>query len=144
MQKRSLFALLLTLVSTAVVLGAGPQDEEHSEMKEHMELIEGAVKSLRRSLRDPANLEQSLALLTEIQAATIASKALPPRMTESVPEGERAAFVAAYRGMMLDFLEHQIDLERALLTGDEEAVKAAFKEVRDMEDTGHERFTEDG
>ena len=143
MKKRSLLAILLTFLSAAVVLGAGPQDEEHSELEEHMERIEGAVKSLRRSLRDPANLEQSLALVTDIQAATIAAKGLTPHMAESVPEAERAAFVGAYRGMMLDFLDHQIVLERALLAGDEEAVTAAFKEVRDMEDTGHERFTKE-
>lgn len=145
MRARSLFVGLLTLACSTVLLAASPQDEEeeHSELEEHMELIEGAVKSLRRSLRDPEKREQSLELISQLQAATVTSKALIPRMVESLPEAERAAFLTGYREMMVDFLDHQLDLERALLAGDVEAAKAAFKPVHDMEDEGHERFTED-
>ena len=68
MRPRSLFVFVLTVLCTAAVLRANAQDDDHSELDERMELIEGSVKSLRRSLRDPANLEQSLSLVTDIQA----------------------------------------------------------------------------
>jgi hypothetical protein len=145
MHARTVIAWLLPLGLFAVVSGAGPQDEEHetSVLEDHMETIEGAVKVLRRSLRDPANRADSLELVAEIQAATVVCKSLVPPMAETVPEAERAAFVTEYRLMLVDFLGHQLALERALLADDAEAVQAAFKLVRDMEDTGHERFTED-
>jgi len=145
MHARTVIAWLLFLGLFAAVLGARPQDEEHeiSVLEDHMETIEGAVKVLRRSLRDPANRADSLELVAEIQAATVVCKSLVPPMAETVPADERAAFITEYRLMLVDFLGYQLDLERALLAGDEEAAKAAFKQVREMEDTGHERFTED-
>ena len=146
MRARTLTAWLLCLGLFAVALDAGPQDEEHevSLLEDQMETIEGAIKVLRRSLRDPANRADSLELVAEIQAATVVCKSLVPPLVETLPEGERAAFVTEYRLMLVDFLGLQLELERALLAGDAEATKAAFKQVREMEDTGHERFTEDG
>ena len=45
--------------------------------------------------------------------------------------------------MMVDLLAAQLDLEAALLDGDAEATKAAFARVREMEDLGHERFSDE-
>lgn len=147
MNVKKWIVLLLALGASAVILAARPQDPEseaeHSELEEQMEHIEGALKSLRRSMRNEEALAQSLEHVSTIQAATITSKALLPPMVESLPEAERAAFVTAYRQEMLDFLGYQIELERALLAGDAEAAKDAFKLVHDMEDKGHERFTVD-
>jgi len=122
--------------------GQRPEKEHHeeSELEEHMERIERSVKALRRSLRDPALAAESLQTLAEIQAQTLACKPLTPAATARLPEGEREAFVKAYRKAMIDFLTRQLELEAALLEGDEEAVKTAFDAFREMEDPSHERF----
>ena len=119
----------------------GAQEHEHSELEEQMEVVEHAVKKLRRSLRDVANLDESLALVVEMQRAAFDCKMLVPRMAAQVAEAERPAFEAAYRRMMVDLLVAQLELEAALLDGDADATQAAFARVREMEDTGHERFT---
>ena len=108
-----------------------------------MEGIEDAIKHLRRSLRDPANLERSLELVVTLQTETFACKALTPSMAVDVPEPERAAFITAYRRTIVDFLDAELELEAALLDGDADATSAAFARVRGLEDTGHERFTRD-
>ncbi len=118
-------------------------DDDPSELEAQMEHIEDAVKHLRRSLRDPANRERSLELVVDMQAATFACKALTPAMLEDVPESARPAFVTDYRRTLVDFLDAQLELEAALLDGDEAATKAAFDRVRGLEDTGHARFTRD-
>ena len=119
------------------------QDGAHDELEEHMESIEDAVKRLRRSLRDDANRADSLELVAALQRASVTAKSEAPPMAASVPDGERDAFLTAYRRTMVDFLRVQLDLEAALLDGDAEAATEAFERVRDMEDSGHERFTEE-
>ena len=118
--------------------------DEGTELEKHMEAVEQAVKRLRRSLRDESKRATSLELVSELQHASLACKDLVPRMTATQPEAERAGFQEAYRRQMVDFLAAQFDLEAALLDGDAEAAQAAFKIVRDMEEQGHERFTEEG
>ena len=59
MRARSLSVCLVALATSTLLLAATPQDE-HTELEEHMELIEGSVKRLRRSMRDPEKVEESL------------------------------------------------------------------------------------
>ena len=142
--------LLLSLFVPVALLGAPssaapPQEEEHeeSELHESMEVVEDAMKLLRRTVREADQSARSLELLSEIQSATIRCKSLRPPMVESIPEGERAAFVTSFRRTFLDLLEAQLELERAILDGDVERARTAYKLVHDFEDSGHERFTED-
>ena len=143
MKTTALFLSLLLGGSTLLGLRM-PQDQEplgEDELREHMESIEDAVKRLRRSLRDPANLAESLELVARMQSDALVCKGLVPPLADTLPEAERAAFCAAFRRMMVDFLGAQLELEAALLDGDAEKADAAFARVRDFEDTGHERFT---
>ena len=116
---------------------------DEGEMHERMETIEEELGKLRRSLRSEEKLGESLATLAAMQEATLACKGLVPELVEGLPEGDQPAMKTAYRRMMVDFLTYQLELEAALLDGDADAVKAAFKKVRNMEDEGHERFTEE-
>ena len=118
-------------------------EHEEDELHEHMELIEDATKRLRRSMRDPEQSAQTLELIAGMQRDTLICKSQLPPMIESLPEGERAAITTAFRRMMVDFLAAQLELEAAVLDGDAEKAKTAFAKVRDYEDTGHDRFTEE-
>lgn len=117
-----------------------PEEEHETELSRHMESIEDALRSLRRSLKDPTATEAALAALVEIERETVLAKSLTPAAAEKLPEREREAFALAYRLTMLEFLAHQLALERALLEGDQEAIPAAFERLRAMEDSSHERF----
>ena len=148
MRKKTLLLAAATcgLVLTAFVRPA-PQDDDHDEtpMAEAMHEVEDALKSLRRSVRDPEALEDSLASVIVAQRASIECKVLVPAMTEKLPEAERAAFVKAYRIEMIAFERALLDLEQALLEGkDVETLREMYKGLKEMEDPAHERFTEDG
>ena len=126
-----------------------PRQEGHSgpetELAGHMEKIEDALKQLRKHLKEESARPAALEALAEIQRETLTCKALVPASAAEVPEGERGAFVTAYRRTMVDFLLRQLELEAALLDGDAQTIKSAFERLKAMEDSGHERFApEDG
>ena len=83
-------------------------------------------------------------LLVDAQRAVIEAKQMVPPLAEKQPEAERAAFVAAYRKTICELLTKLLELEVALIDGDQARIDEAYKRVRSMEDAGHERFTEDG
>jgi hypothetical protein len=116
-----------------------PQHEE-SELARHMEQIEDTVKVLRKNLKEPATRPAALAALQEIQQHSLACKALVPTLAAKLPAAEQAGLLTDYRRTMVAFLTRQLELEAALLDGDDEAAKAAFERFREMEDSAHERF----
>lgn len=129
-------ALLLPLV----VWQEKKQEHEHDTvLAGHMEHIEDATKVLRRSLREKAT-PAALAALAEIESLTLQCKALEPEAAAKLPDAERGSFVTAYRRTMVDFLTRQLEIEAALLDGDEAAAQAAFERFREMEDSSHDRF----
>jgi hypothetical protein len=124
-----------------------PQDDEHDEtpLAEAMNRVGDALGDLRRSVRDPEATEASLASVLICQEASLFSKTQTPAMAAGVPEGERPAFVKAYRLEMIRFERALLDLEQALLEGkDVESLRELYKGLKGMEDPAHERFTEDG
>lgn len=135
--------LLLVLVGLGVSRNPPQEASDKGELHEHMELIEEALGKLRRSLRDPARCDESLAHIALMQEKSLACKLLAPRLISQLPGQERAAMERDYRRVMVDFLIAQLELEAALLDGDHDGAKTAFKKVREMEESGHERFTEE-
>lgn len=123
----------------------GRRGERHEDpLHEHMEDIEHGLKRMRRILQDPTKRAECLEALVGMEHAALEAKQGTPPMTEKLPEAERAAFVTNYRKMATELIGKMLALEVALLDDEQPAIDAAFKELRGMEDKGHERFTEDG
>lgn len=118
-------------------------DADESEIDRQMEVVEDAIGKLRRSLRDEAKNEESLTAVATIEAAVLKSKLLTPKMAAAVPEAEREAFVRAYRKELCAMLRDLLELEDALLDRDYERAAPIFKQVRQLEEPAHERFTAD-
>ena len=141
-------ALLLFLLAPATPLvlqeNQEKQEKKHheldTELSGHMEKIEDTAKLLRKHLKDETARPAALEDLASIEQQTLFCKVLVPAAAAKLPEGERAAFVTAYRRTMVDFLTRQLELEAALLDGKTEAAKSAFERFRALEDTSHERF----
>ena len=138
-------ALSLPALSQSGGEGAGiaPSPPE-TPLKAAMEAIEENLGRLRRALRDDAQPAEALAAVAAMEEATLRAKVLVPPLADKAPEAERAALVRDYRKLMVELMASQLDLEAELLDGDLEGARERFKEVRAFEDTGHERFTEDG
>lgn len=142
-RSRLLPALLPTLALAGLVAFAAPRADE-GPIGTHMEVIEGAMKKLRRAVPDPEQRAACLELVVEIESAALEAKQGVPPMAEKLPEGERAAFGAAYRKEMVQLMTRVLELETALIDGEQEAIDTAYRKLRAMEDSGHERFTDEG
>jgi hypothetical protein len=109
----------------------------------HMETIEDGLHALRKQISRPELYAEALEPIVSMQQSAKACKLMAPPMSRSLAEGERAGFLLAYRQEMILLEESMLALERALLNGEVDAVKQAFKDLRDMEEPAHERFVEE-
>ena len=120
------------------------QEEEVGPLEERMLVLKRGMRALRRGLKDPEKDAASLEIVTEMAAAVGQSKILPPPMIEAIPEERRDDFLLEYRKSMVSMQMELLKLEMGLLEGNREAAKASYESLKEMEDAGHERFTEDG
>ena len=120
------------------------QEEEVGPLEERMLVLKRGMRALRRGLKDPEKDAASLEIVTEMAAAVGQSKILPPPMIEAIPEEKRDDFLLEYRKSMVSMQIELLKLEMGLLEGDREAAKSSYESLKEMEDAGHERFTEDG
>lgn len=123
--------------------GREHKDEDETPLAKQMEVVRNGMRSLRRTLRDTASTAESLQTIAACEAAVLAAKLESPVKTGTLPEDERAAFVTAYRTEMVGLLAAFLDLEKGVLAGKgEEDLKALWEAVHDLEDPGHEKFTD--
>lgn len=113
-----------------------------TELAKQMEKIDSAMKKLRRSLRQKEQNAQSLELVAQMQAAALACKGMTPAMAPTIPEAQRAKWLGDYRKQMAQLLSEMANLEVALLDGDNEKAQQIHKKLGEMEDAGHEKFTQ--
>ena len=122
---------------------SAPQDDDATVLAQNMEIVEDGLRALRRSLRDPAAAADSLATIAGCEAAVLACKLERPIKAAGVPEAEREAFVKAFRIEMIGLVSGFLELEKAVLEGqDAEATKAIWDRIKAFEDPAHERFTD--
>lgn len=135
-----LSALLLATPFTATRFALAAED---TELATQMEQMDDEMKKLRKSLRDPATNADSLDTLTKLQQLTVTAKALTPTKAAEMPEPEKAKFVAAYRKDMAGLLAAYAQIEVAVLDGDNEKAEALFKDLKKIEDDGHEKYSDE-
>ncbi len=145
---RYLSLLLSSLLLCAFVLPSRQDDDDHEDetpLAEAMHSMEDALKSLRRSVRKVDAREASLASVLTCEKAILFCRTQEPAMLASIPEGERERFLTDYRLELVRTERALLDLEAALLEGqDVETLRALYKAIKGLEDPAHERFTEDG
>lgn len=143
-----LCGLLLAALSAPVFSGPAQepaaQEEEHTVIEDQMKSIKGGMRQLRRGLRDAENLPAALPIILEMQQAAQVSKTEIPKMAAGIDdEKERAAFVSAYRQGMIATQKMMLDLEAAVLEGNLEKCTELYNALKDSQDKGHDRFTDE-
>ena len=118
----------------------GEKKKKDTELQKHMEVIEASMKKLRRSLPKSDQNAESLKQIGEIQKAAKACVDLAPAMAATVPAGERDKFVAAYKKDMEAFIGEVGKLEQAVKDGKNEQAVEIHKKLKDLEETGHEKY----
>ena len=134
----------LALVAIALLLApaAAVRADEDTELAKQMEVIEKGMKKLKKSLKSADENAASAATVADIKKAAVASKDLIPALAAKKPEGERAAFTAAYKKDMEAFIAEVDKLDEAVKANKNEEALAVLKKLGEAEDKGHEKYTE--
>lgn len=144
---------LLTVFAALLAFGGysalSPSDavaaaDDDTPLQKEMEIVDESLRKLRRSLRKKeAELEESLKLIDAAQMANVKCKEYLPKMTEKIPEAEKAAFLKEYRVRMVEVMQKFCEMELAVLDGKWEEAEKCYDALREMEETGHEKYIEE-
>ncbi|HIG11967.1 MAG: hypothetical protein ABGY71_12485 [bacterium] len=123
--------------------GDHAEDEDQSPLAQGMSRLNRSLRTLRKALRDESRKAESLEAIVDAQRGVSQAKTEVPPFTAAQPEDEREAFVLAYRLQMIQVERDLLDLEKALLSGDDQAAQKMLRTVKRREGPGHEKFTEE-
>ena len=141
----ALAALFLVLPSAPA--GAARQDEateDDSPLLKDMEVIQDQLKFLRRNLKKPEENPASLAALQEMQRAAVACKGMSFPMADKAEGEAKAELIKGYKLETIDMIESMLQMERALLEGDNDKARELYKTIKAFEESGHEKYTDEG
>ena len=140
--KNACLLLLVSLFAVATVSSPVARAADDTELAKHMEEMQDNLKKLRKSVKSAEENTASLETLAKVQAAAVASKVLVPAKAATVPEADRAKFVAGYRKDMVALLEQLGKIEVALLDNENAKAEELFKALKGIEEAGHEKYSE--
>jgi len=113
-----------------------------TELAKQMEVIDGGMKKLRRSLRKPESNKESLETIEKVHAAAVKSKDMTPAMAAKIPEAKRAEWVAAYKKDMEALIKTVEEMRDAVKDNKNDKAQELYKTIKTQEDKGHEKYTE--
>jgi hypothetical protein len=119
---------------------AAEEKVKKTELNSEMEDIDEAMKKLKRTLRKADQNAESLKLIAEVEQKMILGKSMTPLKTEKIPEADRAKFVAAYRKEMAGTIIDLLQMEQAVLDGDNSKAVEIWKSINDRSDKAHDQF----
>ncbi len=144
MKRNLLLTLLLAAVALATAAFSRPvvqgHDEPDTKLGHYMEDINKTLRKLRTTLRDPAQNAQSLEMVRSVELWVVQAKNEQPAKTEEIPEAERAQFVTDFGHQMCDLLRKTIDLEEALLDGQNDKAQELRNEINKLKSPAHKKF----
>jgi hypothetical protein len=114
--------------------------QDETALGKMMEEINRGFRKLRKDLDDAKKNDQSIVLVRELQ--TIAAKARlekPARLSE-VAEDARKQFVIDYQRTMIEFAHGLLDLEDALLAGENDRAKEVRDNLNKAKSDAHKAF----
>lgn len=132
----------LMLSSVAVAAAADEKKQDETELAKQMEVIEEAMKKLRRTLRSSDSNTESLEWIAKIEKASAKSKDLIPVKAAKIPEAERVKWVENYKKDMEAFIKSVGEMKAAVKDGKNDKAQEVYKSLKTQEDKGHEKYTE--
>jgi soluble cytochrome b562 len=126
--------LLFVLAMSVTAFGA----EGHEDLERDMKAMNKPYKALVKQIKDKSKNADSLKLLADLQAATLKAKAGEP---EHLPAGQKKDdALKDYRSMLATCLISELECERALLDGDNEAAEKKLADLTATMDAGHKEY----
>ncbi|MFT7668305.1 MAG: hypothetical protein ACI8X5_000996 [Planctomycetota bacterium] len=144
----SVIGVLCLLTYASFAAGSKPSQDPDGAHEEHgleadMEEMSDHLRALRKSLKDPQQNPASLLTIVGMQEAVGRAKQQAPPIASNLPEDKRPAFLQEYRLEMIKVAQKLLDLEALVLQSKMEEALVTYKELRGMEEPGHERFAGD-
>ena len=124
--------------------GGGPRGPgggmQPQSLEGTMKAIARAYKGIGRQLDDAQQDAATLKLISDLQAATAASKGILPPQLEGKTDDASVKAAGEYRKQMLESLKLEITMEDALVAGDRQAAKDAYGKLEAAMKEGHKDF----
>ena len=140
-----LTALFITLPTTPIEAARQLETvDDDSPLLQEMDVIQDQLKLLRRNLKKPEENPASLKAIQEMQRAAVACKAMDFPMAEAAEGEAKAELIKGYKLEMISMIETILQMERALLADDNDKARELYKTIKGFEDSGHEKFTDEG
>ncbi|MCL4210801.1 MAG: hypothetical protein HRU76_02500 [Phycisphaeraceae bacterium] len=140
-------SLVVVAAVAAALIAAAPRGANRGDdvsLHDRMEVLRNNLRSLARSVGDPAKQQESLKLVAEMQKHIVAAKEQPAPKLDTLPAAEREPYGLAYRKAMTEVLEELARLEIDIIDRNaEQATKRIRENLVKMRDAAHEKFNVD-
>jgi soluble cytochrome b562 len=144
-----LLATLSTLLLGSAVFAAdeapaaapAPKAEKpETELTKQMDKMNGAFRKLRRQATDATKNADSLEQVAILKEFAASSAKLEPAKAATIPEANRAKWVADYRAKMAETIALIDKLEAALKAGQNEEAGKLVTEINNHQRAGHKEY----
>lgn len=140
------FSLIAAFIGVGFMIVYKPQLVNASEaleqpsLKANMKALNRAYRKVRKQIVDPAQNTSSVQLLQAIQLEVTRGIAIVPDRVSEIPVNEQGRFFLSYKRKMVEFLTILLDIESALLDGDNSLAQQQFGKLYQMKKEGHREF----
>jgi soluble cytochrome b562 len=110
------------------------------DLEHEMETMGKSLKTLQKQITDSSKNASSLAILQQMQAATLAAKSVIPGRVNRLAEPQRAEKLKDYRSMLLNVLSLELEVEENLLDNNNTEAAKTLEEIKDLQKQGHDEF----
>lgn len=141
-----LVAMLATPVSEVFARPVPPSvvtDQDETQLAKYMEEVNKGFRRLRSDLKNPQKNEASLALVRRIGELCGKSRLEKPDMLKDIKEADRAQFVVDFQVALLEMHAKLLELERALIEGDNDLAAQLRDEINKSKSDAHKKFKAD-
>ncbi|MEI6561604.1 MAG: cytochrome b562 [Verrucomicrobiota bacterium] len=108
-----------------------------SPLHDKMEQMGKALHAVTKQLGDSSKKETTLALIAKLRTNAAAARELTPTKVKTIPEKNRAEFMADYKAAMDDLISQIDRLAIAVKENKPEAQQAALKEIGETKQDSH-------
>lgn len=144
-----LFLALSTLLAGSAVFAAdeapaaapaAKEKKPETELTKKMDKMNGAFRKLRRQATDATKNADSLEQVAILKEFATEAVKLEPAKAATIPEADRAKWVADYRAKMKETLATIEKLEAALKAGQNEEAGKLVNELNAQQRAGHKEY----
>ncbi|MFM1942609.1 MAG: hypothetical protein RI897_1591 [Verrucomicrobiota bacterium] len=132
-----------SLILVVLVLGVAPLHlRAETPLGKQMDTMKGALRPLKAALRSPTDADKAVytGYADKLIAAATKAKDFQPEKTATLPEADRAQFLADYQKSLDGLIAMLKQLKSQLAAGDWDAARAQMRKIFDAQADGHDKF----